>query len=249
MVFFDKIKKLFRANEKISPEKVKEVLGEKPLKTKEELSGEINGGADLKSAAEKSELLDILDSVKINYEYLGFEKMQGEAEAIANYVRSLLQDLDKFQPHIKDKKQIENIIEAIGRKIKLIAMHGLALKNLLAILEDHYYAPVAEALKKVNEKINKKEIHNIIDNVEKQRRLVATMESSLTNVAGYDELFNPERNPEYKKDIEKEARERLIHGHLNELLDSILLTATDKTLNIKSQIKGFNPIDEARRLI
>src|SRR3990167_9294887 len=142
MIFFDKIKRLFKTNERISPEKVKEVLGEKPLGTKEESPNEIDAGADLKSASEKSELLDILDSVKINYESIGFEKMQSDAEAIANYVRSLLQDLNKFQPHIKDKKQIDGIIEAIGRKIKLIARHGLALKNLLAILEDHYYTPV-----------------------------------------------------------------------------------------------------------
>ncbi len=247
MAFFEKIKELFKTNSEISPEKVKEVLSENAPASKEERTPKTE--TDLKSAVEKSELLDILDSVKIDYEYLALGKMQSESETIANYTRNLLQDLDKFQPYPKDKVNIDKIIEAIGRKMKLIARHGLSLKNLLAALEDHYYAPIAEALNKVNGKLNKKEIQDIIDKIEKQRHLITAMDSSLTKVVGYDNLFNPERNPEYRKEIEKEAKQRLIHGHLNELLDNILLTATDKTLNIKSQIEGFNPIHEARRFV
>ncbi len=245
MKFLDKIKKAFERKDSISKEEVKKVLGN-DTKLSEETPEQ---NADIKEAVAKSELLEILSSAKPDHDSLALDKIQGEAETIANYIRALLKDLDQLQPEAKEKKHLESALDVIGKKIKMIARHSLALKNLLAILEDHYYSPIIGALSKVNKKVNKKEIQELIERVEKQRQSTAAMDSSLTRLIGYDEIFNPERNPEYRIEIEKEAKKRLLHGHLNELLDSILILTTDKALSIKSQIENFNPLEEAKRFI
>lgn len=238
MGFLDKLKDLLKKKEDAGEEKVNEVLEESDGSAKEEKQSEFDNAVD------KSRLFEILNSANVNFNELALDKIQGEADTIASYVRSLLKDLDVYSDKNRDMA-----IKAIGGKIKHITIHSLELKNLLASLEDRYYVPVIETLKKVNEEAKSKDVSDMIEGLEKDRGLVAALDSSITRVVGYNGLFNPEKNQKYAEEIEKEAKKRLVHGHLSELLDAILAAVTDRVSSVKTRIEKQNPLESAKRFI
>ncbi len=204
---------------------------------------------NLDTALETSELLDILNIASVDKASLGLDKISSEAETISNYCKGLIKDLGNYQDLKDEKDKIEPVIKAIGGKIKVINNHSLELKNLLANLEDHYYNILIEALAKVNEKVKKDGIDMIINDLKKDLELVKKLDAQLTNVIGYNDLFNIDKNPEYKSEIEKEAMKRVIHGDLNRLLDGLLNIVVDRSLGIKAKIDRSNPIDATKSLI
>ena len=264
MTFLDKIKKLFQRKEfpvknvNVAPSEYK-VDEKKPEKTLKKSAGRKNKlikehtADELKKPESKpykaDTLLEILDSVKINNNDFALEKIQGEAETISSYVKGLIKDLVLHQDFKNEKDKQEQIINSIGKKIKLINNHGMELKNLLANLEDHYYNPLINTLKKVNEKAKKDEIKKLVDNLELDLNLVKILDTNITKVIGYNELFNPEKNPDHKDEIEREAVKRVVHGDLNELLNKILTAIVDRSIGIKAKIEKVNYIETAKGFI
>ncbi|MBI2148445.1 hypothetical protein HYU23_02100 [Candidatus Woesearchaeota archaeon] len=190
----------------------------------------------------KEELIGILDSYKIDNKDFALEKIQSEAETIHTYVKGLVKDLNSYQDFKNEKEKIEHVIKSIGSKIKLITNHGLELKNLIANLENHYYEPLIDNIRKVNEKAKKEEIKNLISDLEHDKNLMKTLDTQITKVVGYNELFNPDKNPKFKEDIEKEATKRVVHGDLNDLLNRILEAVTDRVISAKSKIEKIDYI-------
>ena len=179
MSFLNKIKSWF----------VKEEPTEEEKKNLEENQEEFSA-----TKLENQELLQILDSAKIDINDLALDKIESEAETISSYCKGLIKDLSLHQDYKNEKEKLENVIKAIGGKIKVINNHGLELKNLLANLEDHYYVPIIGILKKLNEKANKDEIQKLIDKLDKDLQLVKELDITLTKVVGYNDLFNPDKN-------------------------------------------------------
>ena len=198
---------------------------------------------DLDTTLERSESLTTLNAAVVDKKDLGLDKIFSEAETISSYCKALIKDLGNYQDLKNDKDKIESVIKAIGGKIKVINNHGLELKNLLATLEDRYYQPSIKALTKVNEKLKKDGVELIINDLKKDLELVKKLDTELTKVIGYNDLFNPDKNVEYKLEIEKETMKRMVHGDLNQLLDVLLNTVIDRSLGIKAKIERSNPID------
>lgn len=254
MGLLDKLKNLFKKKENtlvktvsVPPTEQVSETPEQEIKPAEEIKAPIE--ETQLTLEEKQEFLELLNSVNINLEDLALDKMQSESEAINSYVKGLLKDLSNHQDFKKEKEKQEQAINSIGKKIKMINQHGLELKNLLANLEDHYYVVVLDTIKKVNDKAKNEQIQKLIDDLEHDLGLVALLDSHITKVIGYNELFNPENNQKFKEDIEKEAAQRVIHGDLNELLSKILTAVTDRTISIKSKIEKYNPIEITKSLI
>lgn len=247
MGFLDKIKNLFRKNENVSVDDVKKVTGEVTGEKEETLIEEKKSEFD--QSVEKSELFDVLNSVNIDITYLALDRIENEADTVANYVKGLIKDLGTYNDFKDDKQKMEVAVRGIGGKIKQIAIHGLELKNLLANLEDHYYEPAIETLKKVNEKVNKEEIAKLIENTENDLKLAQELDSQITKVVGYDGLFNPDKNSKYKEEIDKEAIKRIVHGDLQALLDKLLNLIVNRSLGIKSKIEKENPLEKAKKFL
>ncbi len=236
MKFLDKVKSLFK--KKKHHKKHEEEKTEEPKKEDE-----------FQQAIERSELYDILNSVKINNEDLALDRIESEADTITNYVKGLIKNLSNYNDFKNDKDRIEESVRGIAGKIKQVAIHGLELKNLLANLEDHYYKLVIETLKKANEKAKNEDLDNLIKTLEEDLRLVQDLDAQLTKVAGYDGLFNPDKNTGYKEEIEKEAAKRIVHGDLNDLLDRLLNTVVNKSIGVKNKIENSNPLEEAKKFV
>src|SRR3989344_5936834 len=234
MSFLNKIKSWF----------VKEEPTEEEKKNLEENQEEFSA-----TKLENQELLQILDSAKIDINDLALDKIESEAETISSYCKGLIKDLSLHQDYKNEKEKLENVIKAIGGKIKVINNHGLELKNLLANLEDHYYNPIIDVLKQIGEKSKKEDIQKLVWVVEGDLNLVKELDTYLTKVIGYNDLFNPDKNPQYKEEIEKEAMKRAIHGDLNNLINHILNTVVNKSLGIKAKIQKESPLDKAKELI
>ena len=141
MGFLDKIKNLFSEQEfpvksvRKAPEESKEEI--KTEEVAEEHTQEKNVAEQDKpivefNPQEKQELLDILDSAKVDINNLALDKIQSESETISNYVKVLIKDLGLHQDFKNEKEKQEDVIKAIGSKVRLINNHGLELKNLLA---------------------------------------------------------------------------------------------------------------------
>lgn len=241
MKILDKITKLFR-KEKVSVEDVKKVTGETSEEKKEEITA-------FNNAVDRSELLDVLNSVSVDLDYLAIDRIQSESETIGSYVKALIKDMAAYQDLKEDNNKIEEAVRGIGGKIRVIAVHSLELKNLLANLEEHYFNPLLEALRKVNEKLNNEGMAKLILSVENDLNLVKALDTQITRVAGYDSLFNSAKNPDYKAEIEKEVSKRIIHGELNELLDTILVAVTDRSLSVKARIERNSPLEAAKKFL
>ncbi len=235
MNILEKVKKLF---------KKKEVI-ENNEEAKDKPSPEI----EIKeNKLDNAEILQILDSVKIDKNELALDRIESEAETISSYTKTLIKDLGTYQDFKEEKDKVEAAIRGISGKIKVVAIHCLELKNLLVSLEDHYYNPLIEAFKKVNEKAYKPEVDKLIQDLEIYSNLIKELGNDLTKVGGYDQLFNPEKNPHFRDEIEKEIAKRIVHGDLNDLLNKILTTISSKTLGIKVKIDKTYPLEEAKRL-
>lgn len=240
MVFWDKVKKLFR-REQVSVEDIKKLTGE-ASEEKEETSV-------VEHTTNNTELSELLNSISINLEYLALDRLQSESETISSYVKALLKDLSAYQDFKNEKNKVEDAIRGIGGKIRVIAVHCLELKNLLGNLEEHYYNPILDVLKKVNEKLNKEEMTKLISKIEADLDLVKELDAQITRIGGYDALFNSAKNPQYKDEIEKEVTKRMIHGELNGLLDTILVATTDRYLGLKNKIEKSNPLEYAKKFL
>ena len=258
MGFLDKIKILFKKEKflvkSVSVAPSEETKEEIQLEKTEDPIQEQNQSEEIQKleteiTTNKEKLLEILNAIKINMDDLALDKMQGEAETISSYVKGLIKDLSSHQDFLNEKDRLEQIIKSIGGKIKVITNHSLELKNLLASLEDHYHTPIIQVLKNVNEESNKEEIQKLITDLENDLNLVKTLETDLTKVIGYNELFNPDKNPQYKDDIEKEAKKRIVHGDLNKLIGGLLNVIIDRSLSVKTKIEKINPIESAKKLI
>ena len=236
MKLFENLSKIFKKKE-VPIEKVNDVVGD----NKEDLI--------LKEKSDRDELLGILNSVDIDMNKLALDRIESEADTIASYVKSMTKNIGTYQDFKDDKDKIEEAIKGIGGKIKVITTHSMELKNLLAALEDHYYSPILDALKKLNDKANKDEISKLIVDVEKELRLVQELDTQITKIVGYNEFFNPEKNPNYREEVEKEASKRIINGDLNELLDKILITVVNRSLGLRAKIEKNNPIEKAKSFI
>lgn len=250
MNFLEKLKGIFKKGEfpvktvSIAPV---EKTDEDNLKVNQQEDAEEQHKEELQD--NKDELLEILNEININKEELALDKIQGEAETINTYVKGLIKDLTVHQDFKHDKEKTEQVIKSIGSKIKLITNHGLELKNLLANLEDHYYRPLIDQIKKLNEKLNKEEVQKIINDLENDLNLVRILDTQMTKVIGYNELFNQDKNLKYKEEIEKEAVKRVVHGDLNELTGKILATITDRSISIKSKIEKLDYITKIKEII
>ena len=250
MGLLNKLKNLFKKKE-FPVKSVSEVPTEEVSETREESvqEAEVKEEKSILTQEERNEIFEILNSVNINIENLALDKIQSESEAISSYVKGLIKDLSTHQDFKDEKEKREQAINSIGKKIKLINQHGLELKNLLANLEDHYYVPVISSIKKVKEKIKNENLQKLINDLEYDLGLVALLDSHVTKVIGYDELFNPYKNPKFKDEIEKEAEKRVINGDLNDLLSKILTAVTDRSISVKSKIEKVNPIEMTKSLI
>ncbi|HLC58756.1 MAG TPA: hypothetical protein VJI68_02750 [Candidatus Nanoarchaeia archaeon] len=247
MGFFDKIKSIFKGNENLSSQDIKKINSGNSTGTY--IDDEKPLFEEAKPNDKNKEALEILDSVKIDKENLALDRIENEGETVYNYAKSVIKDLSKYD-NLKNKKdQVKEALNAIKGKFKHINIHSLELKNLLANLEDHYYVVVIDILKKVNDKVNNDEISKVIDDVENDLELVKQLDSQLTKVIAYNDLFNPEKNKDYESAIEREAEKRLIHGDLNDLIDRILITVVNKSIGIKNKIERNNPLEQVKQFI
>lgn len=249
MGLFNKIKSLFE-EKKVSVDQVNQVLGvETPIQEEKPEVSEEQKEEFEEIKLEKQELFQLLDSVKINPDSLALDRIESESETLSSYCKGLIKDLGNYHDFKNEKEKQELAIKSISGKIKVINNHGLELKNLLATLEDHYYTPIIEVLKRVYEKSEKDELKKLIESLEKDLNLVKELDSQITKVISYHELFSQEKNPKYKEEIEKEVIKRIIHEDLNDLLSKILMTIVDKSISIKVKIQRTNPLQKAKRLI
>ncbi|GEM_PF-2430928 len=250
MSFLDKFKELFKSKD-IPFEKINEIVKDPPSKKDDESLEEETITEDQIeiNTFHREEILEIINNVKLDLNDLALDRMEGEAETINSYLKGLIKDLNNYQSVKQDKQKTEAIISSIGGKIKLITLHGLELKNLLASLEDHYYVPLLETLKKVYLKLSREEIRIMSENLEKELSLVKDLESQITRVIGYNDLFNPDKNPKHKEEIEKEAIKRIVHGDLNDLVDKLLNIIVDKSRGIKASIEKSSYLSKVKTLI
>ena len=252
MALFDKFKDLFKKKD-VPLEQVNQVTRTSSLRSQHQESLVSDGLEEhqpvLTLRSNNTEASNILNTLKLNFKALALDRLESEADAINSYLKGLIKDLTIYQTVKPDKIKVEEAISSISGKIKLITIHGLELKNLLAGLEDHYYSPLIDALKKVYLHVSREEIRVLIETLDQELALVKDLDSQVTRVIGYNDLFNPDKNPKYKEEIEKEALKRVVHGDLNDLIDKILIRLIDKSLSLKLKIEKSNYLAQVKTFI
>ncbi|HLC85672.1 MAG TPA: hypothetical protein VJG30_00075 [Candidatus Nanoarchaeia archaeon] len=195
------------------------------------------------------EILDKINALNIDHKDLALDKIEGEAETINSYLKGLIKDITRYADLMDNKEKQVLIVNAISGKIKVITQHSLELKNLIAHLEERYYEHVLGQLKYINEKTNKEELRNIIEEFEREREIVRSLDIKITRIIAYDELFNPEKNKEYEGEIKKEVTKREIHTNINELTSHLLNEVITKGMSLKSRIEKRNISDKVKRIL
>src|SRR3989344_2630214 len=119
---------------------------------------------------ENQDILNELNSIKIDKQTLMLEKIDQESETIKRYLDELTSDL------VKNKSEIYNLIST---KIRKITIHGLELRNLLTSLETHYFEPLIDILKRLQERVHRLEIDTIIHELEQDYEIIIGLEKQL----------------------------------------------------------------------
>src|SRR3989344_681693 len=183
------------------------------------------------------EINERLDSIDLDIESLALDKIRSEAEAISSYLKGLMQDINKYS-NLMDKKEMQKqIIKSITGKIKVITQHSLELKNLIAHVEQRYHDYLLENFKWVNEKKENEDIKNLIKELEEDKETIKALDTKLTRILYYDEIFNPDKNKEYEGNIHKEVEKMEIHTNINDLTTHLLNGVLDKVNGIISRIQ------------
>ncbi|HIH25695.1 hypothetical protein J4476_03250 [Candidatus Woesearchaeota archaeon] len=183
------------------------------------------------------EINERLDSIDLDIESLALDKIRSEAEAISSYLKGLMQDINKYS-NLMDKKEMQKqIIKSITGKIKVITQHSLELKNLIAHVEQRYHDYLLENFKWVNEKKENEDIKNLIKELEEDKETIKALDTKLTRIIYYDEIFNPDKNKEYEGNIHKEVEKMEIHTNINDLTTHLLNGVLDKVNGIISRIQ------------
>ncbi|MEK6947779.1 MAG: hypothetical protein AABX19_00895 [Nanoarchaeota archaeon] len=184
-----------------------------------------------------SEINEKLASIDLDIDGLALDKLRSEAEAINSYLKGLMQDINRYS-NLMDKKEMQKqIIKSITGKIKVITQHSLELKNLIAHVEQRYYDYLLENFKIINEKKENEELKNLIKELESDKEIIRALDTKLTRIIYYDDIFNPDKNKEYEGNIHKEVEKMEIHTNINDLTTQLLNGVLDKVNGIIAKIQ------------
>lgn len=195
------------------------------------------------------DILDKIDTLNIDRTDLALDKIEGEAETINSYLKGLIKDITRYADLMDSKEKQILIVNAISGKIKVITQHSLELKNLIAHLEERYYEQALKQLKDINEKTNREELRNLIEELEREREIVRSLDTKLTRIIAYDELFNPEKNREYEGEIKKEVTKREIHTNINDITSHLLNEVIAKGKSLKPRIEKRDISGRVKRIL
>ncbi len=190
----------------------------------------------------------LLGNIKIDLEDLALKKLESESETVNTYLKMLMKDISAYQNNKNDKIKQDLNGKSISTKVKKITMHSLEIKNLLSIIETHYFEVLLAPLKKINEKYKNDKLNEFIKPLENNFELIKKIETQLTKIIAYDELLNPEKNKNFNMAIESEVTKGKVHHDISELY-SILSQSLSKTLGIKSSIEKSKILEYINNLV
>ena len=186
------------------------------------------------------DLIEELSQIKYNKQLLMLEKIDLESETIKRHLDGLTKDIDKY---LESKEKIELHTKNIYSKIRKITVHELEIRNLLTSLEDHYFKPLIDIAYKMQKRLYKAELNLIITGLKKDLEIVIEIEKELSKLIAHNELLNPDKNPEYRKAIEKELSRKTLNVDIKMLSGKILNVVLDKTRNVKLRAEHNDIID------
>ena len=197
----------------------------------------------------EDEIKEKLDSIDLDINGLALDKIRSESETINSYLKGLMQDINRYSNLMEKKEMQKMLIKSITGKIKVITQHSLELKNLLAHVEQRYYDYLLENFKEINNKKENEELKNIIKELENDRELIKSLDTKLTRIIYYDDIFNPDKNKEYEGNIHKEVEKMEIHTNINDLTTNLLNGILDKVNGIINKIQKKDYLGKVREII
>jgi hypothetical protein len=226
--------------------KLKEMFKKKSSEQKEEPKIE---GIKNEVVQEESDFSLLLENLKIDKDNLALDRLLSIGETINAYSRGLIKNISVYKESKADPSMMQEMQHSISGKVRLITVNALELKNLVGNLEDHYYSPILNGLTQIEEKKSKKEIKEIFEENKKDMESMKRLDSELTKIIGYDELFNHNKNPKFKDEIDKEIEKRLFHNDLNNLIKTIVELITNRANSLVVKIEREDIHAKVRKLL
>lgn len=171
--------------------------------------------------------------VNIDVKKLELVRVEREAETITAYSKLLVKNI----AHFKDTKEPADI-EGVVKKFKMIFIHSMELKNLLSSIDERFFEYLAANLE--NEGLKKE--------LEEGKKKSDNVEALLIKMGLYDELFNPEKSADYKKNIEEAVHKGEFIKELEQLEKLLVNNINDKKTGIGVNIdKAVAKLGEIKR--
>lgn len=171
--------------------------------------------------------------VNIDIKKLELVRVEREAETIIAYSKLLVKNI----AHFRDSKEHTDI-EGVVKKFKMIFIHSMELKNLLSSINEGFFEYLLANLE--NEGLKKE--------LEEGKKKSDEIEALLMKMGLYDELFNPEKSADYKKNIEEAVHKGEFIKELEQLEKLLVNNINDKKNGIAINIdKAVAKLREIKR--
>lgn len=167
-------------------------------------------------ASEKPDASRRFISVDLNK--LELNKIEREAETITAYSKLFAKDAALYKEEKSDSK-----LSGISTKFRMIFTHSMELKNLLELLNELFYIYLLN---------NLSETHRAVEKLKETKKKLDETIAHLAKLAGYDELFNPDKSSECQKNFDSELEKGDFLKEVNELGKYLVDAVNNKKIGI-----------------
>lgn len=159
--------------------------------------------------------------VNIDVKKLELIRVEREAETITAYSKLLVKNIAHFK---EGNEQAE--LDGVVKKFKMIFVHSMELKNLLSYINESFFEYILSNL--TDEQVRKQ--------IEEGKKKTDEIEGLLTKIGSYDDLINPEKSADYKKNIEEIVHKGEFIKEVEQLGKLLMNNVNDKKTGISINI-------------
>lgn len=203
------------------------------------------GEQHLRDPYHTAEARVIITKLPTDLETLRLDDIRKNAEAVVNYLRGLAKDVEAYRS-VKPGLAQERVRDAISKKVKFIAQRGLEIRNLIALLETHYYQVLLDALAQLHVLTNDPFLDVTKRRLQQDLVIEKDAEAKLTKVIGYDLLLNAEKNPHFQEELAKVVHARELHKDVQDLLSMINKDVLDQKNGLLARIRQERIVEALR---